>query len=175
MRGDLPGAGDLFESGPNDERTAAPIVVSAGRSARLKYFRMGLSGDQRLIDQMKAIGDKKQWQSERKKLFIHCHQAENQNGPSLRIRCLGRITENTILAAALSGFDELILVKGICSRCHLKQGEKLLTGSIEASRVLLESIGARDFPVSLMEKEKRHEESSKQERYFFENFSRCKG
>jgi ferredoxin/coenzyme F420-reducing hydrogenase delta subunit len=68
---------------------------------------------------------------------------------------LGRITENIILGAAVSGFDEVKLTKGSCSGCRWKQGEELLTYAITTSRVLLERLGLGRFSISVEEREKK--------------------
>jgi ferredoxin len=70
---------------------------------------------------------------------------------------LGRITANIILGAALAGFDEAVLTKGICSQCRYQQGEKLLINSMAVSRALLEGMGLGKFTISIKEKEKNKE------------------
>jgi ferredoxin len=111
------------------------------------------------LNQARAIfgKDRHRPQAEKKKLFIHCHRAENRNNNSLGLQCLGRITANIILGGAFAGFDEAVLTKGICSQCRYQQGEKLLTNSIAVSRVLLESTGLGRFAISIKQKEKNKE------------------
>lgn len=115
---------------------------------------------QDLLNQSKEFlgKDPQQPPGEKKRLFIYCQRAENRNKNSLLVTCLGRVTANVILGTALSGFDEVVLTKGICSQCHFHQGEKLLTNSITTSRVLLESAGLREFSISMKEKEKNRED-----------------
>ena len=112
--------------------------------------------DLQLLNQARALltKDRYQPQADKKILFIHCHRAEKQNNNFLGLPCLGRITANIILGAALAGFDEVELTKGICSQCRYQQGEKLLTNSIAVSRVLLEGVGLVNFTISIKQKEK---------------------
>jgi ferredoxin/coenzyme F420-reducing hydrogenase delta subunit len=94
---------------------------------------------------------------EKKILFFICHRAESKGKNSLHLTCLGRITTNILLGAALTGFDEVVLIKGICSQCRFQQGEKSITNSITASRIVLESAGLSQFTISIEEKEKKKE------------------
>ncbi len=124
-----------------------------------EVFRHEFHTDRYLLNQARAIfgKDRHQPQAEKKRLFIHCHRAENRNNNSLGLQCLGRITANIILGGVLAGFDEAVLTKGICSQCRFQKGEKLLTNSIAVSRVLLESTGLGRFAISIKEKEKNKE------------------
>jgi len=123
-----------------------------------EVFQNNIYTDQYLINQGKSFLGKGQRQGGKKRLSIHCHQAENQNEHSLSIPCLGRITENIILGVVLSGFDEVELRQGLCSQCRFRQGEKLLKNSIVASRILLESMmGLGCFTMGIKEKEKKNE------------------
>lgn len=120
-------------------------------------FENELSTDEDLLNQGKSFLDREKSQLKKKTLFISCRQAENQDEESISVPCLGKITENVILGAALLGFAEVVLIKGICSQCHFTQGEKLLANSITLSRILLESSGLGIFPVRLQEKVKKKE------------------
>ena len=124
-----------------------------------EVFRHELHTDLYLLNQARALLGKYRHQpaAEKKRLLIHCQLAENRDTNSLLLPCLGRLTATIILGAALSGFDEAVLTKGICSRCRYGQGEKLLTDSIAASRVLLESAGLADFEIRITQKEQDEE------------------
>jgi Fe-S-cluster-containing hydrogenase component 2 len=124
-----------------------------------EVFRHEFHTDRYLLNQARAIfgKDRHQPKAEKKRLFIHCHRAENRNNNSIGLQCLGRITANIILGGVLAGFDEVVLTKGICSQCRFQKGEKLLTNSIAVSRVLLESTGLGRFAISIKEKEKNKE------------------
>jgi ferredoxin len=69
------------------------------------------------------------------------------------------MTENMLLGVALSGFEEIILTKGICSQCRFRQGENMLAHSIATFRALLEGMGWNRPPIHLSEKEKTMEEN----------------
>ena len=120
-----------------------------------EVFQNELSTDRHLLNQARSFLGKDQPPGERKRLFIHCHLAESQNNGSLLVPCLGRITENIILGAAVSGFDEVKLTKGTCSGCRMKEGEELLTYAITTSRVFLERLGLGRFSISVEEREKK--------------------
>jgi len=122
-----------------------------------EVFQNELSTDQDLLNQAKSFLDKEESQPDKNTLFINCHRAENRNEHSLSIPCLGKITENIILGAALLGFDGALLIHGICAKCHFERGMKLLSNSIMTSRVLLESLGLRKFSLNLLEQEKGKE------------------
>jgi ferredoxin len=122
-----------------------------------EVFQNELYTDQHLLNQARAFLGKDQPPGEKKRLCIRCQFAEGQNNGSLLVPCLGRVTENIFLGAAVSGFDEVELTKGPCSECRLKQGEKLLTDAITTSRVLLESMGLGRFSISVEEREKKKE------------------
>lgn len=120
-----------------------------------EVFQNELSTDRHLLNQARSFLEKDQPPGEKSRLWIHCRLAEGQHNDSLLVPCLGRITENIILGAAVSGFDGVELTKGACSECRLKQGGKLLTYAISTSRVLLESMGLGRFSISVEEREQR--------------------
>lgn len=76
---------------------------------------------------------------------IHCQNAEKHSEESHRVACLGNITEQVMLAGALSGLGELVLTSGCCSRCRLARGETQLQGSMATFRALEHSLGVEGF------------------------------
>jgi ferredoxin len=124
-----------------------------------EVFQHEIGSDAALLNQAKKYLDQNRpsFPQEKKMLWVHCHQAENQNEHGLALMCLGRITANIILGTALFGFDKIVLTKGICSQCRFHQGEKLLARAIMASRILLEGAGLGQFAIRIMEKKKRKE------------------
>ena len=124
-----------------------------------EVFQPELYTDPYLLNQAKTFlgSDRHQLPGEKKKLFAHCQRAQNQNANSLLLPCLGRITPNIILGAALLGFDEVELTRGICSQCRLHAGQKLLLNSITTSRILLKSAGLGQFKINIEEREKNKE------------------
>jgi ferredoxin/coenzyme F420-reducing hydrogenase delta subunit len=124
-----------------------------------EVFQPELYTDPYLLNQAKTFldSDRQQRPGEKKKLFAHCQRAQNQDANSLLLPCLGRITPNIILGAALLGFDEVALTRGICSQCRLHAGQKLLLNSITASRILLKSAGLGRFKINIEQSEKKQE------------------
>jgi len=136
----------------------------------IEAFQSDVNTDQFFLDQMLLLRSKDQGSGKKKRVFIHCQEAEAQNEDSLGILCLGNITENIILGGALLGIDEVILTKGTCSRCHLAQGERLLNNCVNTSRALIESIGIKGFSLRVQEQQKDKEKESRLSRRAF--FSR---
>jgi Fe-S-cluster-containing hydrogenase component 2 len=122
-----------------------------------EVFQDELHSDRRLLNQAKALLAGRLRPGEKRTLSVHCQQAESRNNNSLFVPCLGKITENIVLGAATLGFDDVVLTKGVCSHCRLRQGEQLLAESIQASKVLLKSVGLEKFSLRLEEKEKEKE------------------
>ena len=129
-----------------------------------EVFHNELYTDQYILDQAKSILTIGPHSSEKKKLLIHCKQSEMQNKDSVCLTCLGRINVNIILGTAILGFDEIVMISGVCSLCRLKDGKKLLTNAITISEILLKSMGLVEFSIDLKEKEiKRKEDLSRRE------------
>jgi formate hydrogenlyase subunit 6/NADH:ubiquinone oxidoreductase subunit I len=90
-------------------------------------------------------------------LSIHCHQAVPQERPDLSASCLGGVSENIILCAALSGFQKVALITGDCSVCRLRKGEAQLRDLISSARLLLDSTGFREIPLDLQSKQRNRD------------------
>jgi len=142
-----------FNPGPtiSSSCTACGLCVNA---CPTEVFRDESSAGLVLLQQAQSLLSKVQAPGQEKTLLIHCHRADRPAEDSLFTPCLGTVNENLILDAALSGFHEVVLTKGICSRCRYAQGEKLLQDSVTASRLLLESLGQKEFEIRIEEKEK---------------------
>ena len=119
-----------------------------------EVFQGEVHTDQQLLNQITPLPGKDEPAVKKRRLFMHCQQAEKQNQASFSVPCLGSVTENFILGAALSGANELALTKGACSECRLKQGEQLLTNSIAAFAVLSEAMELQRFTLSLQKKQR---------------------
>jgi len=121
-----------------------------------EVFQNELSSDRKLLSKVETIykNDRVLYPGDRKHLFLHCHRAEKQDRNSLFLHCLGRITPNIILGAALLGFDKIVLTKGNCSQCHYQRGEKLIKSTLTNFQVLLERKGITPFAIKIEEKEK---------------------
>jgi len=122
-----------------------------------EVFQGEVHTDQHLLSQITPLPGTDKPVVKNRRLFMHCQQAEKQNEASFSIPCLGSITENFILGAALSGANEMALTKGACSECRLKQGEQLLTNSIAAFDVLSKTMELPQFTLSLQEKQKEEQ------------------
>ncbi len=135
-------------------------------------FQSDFHIDQQLSKEVESLLSKAPSARKKKKLFIHCSQADKQDKSSLAIRCLGNVGENLFLNAALSGLDEMHLTKGHCSQCHLKNGETLLTSSISTSQAVIENMGIEEFTLSLNEAQKDNSKpASLSRRELFEKIS----
>ena len=92
-------------------------------------------------------------------LSVGCHRAELQSEGGIRVPCLGRVSENILLGTALLGFDEVVLIKGKCAECPWKQGEEILTHSLNRSRALLELGGGTGVSIRIEEGERRGQDA----------------
>ncbi len=137
-----------------------------------EVFQNAADLDQVLLQQVESLLSKDQATGKNKIAFIHCSQAERQDNNSIAIRCLGNVSENFFLGAALSGLDGLDITKGNCSQCHLNNGEKLLMKSMEDSHAIVEKIGLEAFSMSLYEEQKDNDiETPLSRREFFSNIA----
>jgi formate hydrogenlyase subunit 6/NADH:ubiquinone oxidoreductase subunit I len=75
-----------------------------------------------------------------KRLVVRCGEAQSQGGDALPVSCLGGVSENVIIGAALLGFDRVSLVTGVCSGCRVEHGEELLSRSVTCATAVLESM-----------------------------------
>ncbi len=125
-----------------------------------EVFQNELSSDRSLFGKVEAIykNERLVYPGDKKHLFFHCHRAEKHDRNSLFLHCLGRITPNIILGAALLGFDKIVLTKGNCSKCNYHRGEKLIKNALTTSQVLLESKGVTRFAIKIEETEKSKRE-----------------
>jgi ferredoxin len=122
-----------------------------------EVFGDELHSEQYLLAQATSSLGAERSPNDQKSLLISCHRAGARDANSLDVACLGAITENIIVGAALSGFDQIHLMKGICSQCRLEAGEKLFQDSLSRSRALLDSLGLGEVPISLEEYGARRE------------------
>ena len=160
-----------------------PIISNACTNCGLcqsacptEVFQPDLYTDPYLLNQAKTFlgSDRHQRPGEKKKLFAHCQGAQNQNANSLHLPCLGRITPNIILGAALLGFDEVVLTRGICSQCRWHAGQKLLLNSITTSHLLLKSAGLGQFKINIEENQKKKEATLSRREIFSKISSKAK-
>jgi formate hydrogenlyase subunit 6/NADH:ubiquinone oxidoreductase subunit I/coenzyme F420-reducing hydrogenase delta subunit len=119
-----------------------------------EVFQNDVDWDRLLLKKMESLLGKDQTPDAEKGVFIHCSQARKQHQNSLAIHCLGNMSENVLLGAALSGLAEINLAKGHCAQCHLKNGESLLTKAMTTTREMVESIGLNKLTLRLIEAQK---------------------
>lgn len=89
-----------------------------------------------------------------KVLSVGCHRAQLEKARGIRVPCVGSVSENILLGAALLGFDEVVLIKGRCAECRWKQGEEILAHSIHRSKALLEMGGLNRVSVRIEDTER---------------------
>jgi len=123
----------------------------------MEALRNELRTDQLLLAEARSLRSQESTRDRGKVLSVGCHWAELKNGAGVRVPCLGRVSENIVLGAALLGFDELVLIKGRCVECRWKQGEQLLTHSISRSRALLEMGGFNGISITVEERPRSNE------------------
>ncbi len=133
-----------------------------------EVFQNIVNLDQVVLQQVKSLLSKEQAVGKNKTALIHCSQAEKQDKKSISIRCLGNVSENFFLGAALSGIDEVDLTKGNCSQCHLNNGKALIMNSMKTSHAIVESMGLKEFSMSLYEgqKDNNNEEQLTRREFF---------
>ena len=131
-----------------------------------EVFQSEVHTDQHHLNKISRSVGKDPVPGKKQRSFFHCQQAERQHRDSLPIPCLGSVTENFILGAALLGLDEIVLTKGDCSRCRLKRGEQLFINSVDAFRALSKSIALENFTLNLKEEQKEGEVTSSRRSFF---------
>ena len=139
-----------------------------------EVFRDELHSEQYLLDRATSILGTERSPNEQERLLISCHRAGARDAHSLDVPCLGAITENIIVGAALSGFDRIHLMKGNCSQCRLETGETLFHHSLRRAQALLDSLGLGDVPVSLEEIEAQRESTVDRQELFSKIASRIR-
>ena len=119
-----------------------------------EVFRNELRTDQQLLAEAASFLPQEPTRSGTQALSVGCHRAEMRSGDGIRVPCLGRVSENILLGAALLGFDALVLIKGTCAECRWKQGEQVLARSICRYSTLLQLGGYDSMSIRLEEKDR---------------------
>jgi ferredoxin len=88
------------------------------------------------------------------KALAHCERAEAPAGRSVRIPCLGLLSDRVLVATALAGVEEVRLIRGRCAECRLRPGKELLDSAVRSSIVMLESLGLAGVSIDLEVKER---------------------
>lgn len=100
-----------LDMGPriNDSSMQCGLCVSVCPTEAIQH---GFNLDQHLLDRIKTSVGEAGASKRKKSFYIHCQQSQKQDEDSCRVACLGNITEEFMLGAALSGLDELVLARG---------------------------------------------------------------
>ena len=124
------------------------------RACPTEVFESELYPDGFLLDQVTSLLDSHEGAGNRRKLSIYCRRAERPSTDAVGVPCLGIVGENVLFGAAIAGFEEVVLTRGSCERCHLKPAEPLFECSIRRARVLATGIGLDEFSLETVEREK---------------------
>jgi ferredoxin len=125
-----------------------------------EVFQNDLNMDQILLKQAESLLSENAKSGNETGLNIHCSQAEKQDRHSLPVRCLGNVSENFLLGAALAGCGEMNMTKGRCSDCRLKSGEALFMNSVKTSQAVVEDMALGKFSLRLNESQKDNNKSA---------------
>lgn len=80
-------------------------------------------------------------------LSFLCRRAASSGTGAPRVRCVGAISENVLISAALRGFPEVVVVRGECARCRWDHAEGLLERSIRSAMNFIRAVGITEFRV----------------------------
>ena len=90
-------------------------------------------------------------------IAFHCLESQPLNSASIGLRCLGNLTEISLLRAAVSGLKELQFSRGQCSECHLSMGGKLFDTMVGTIVPLCEAIGRDEFLIRIVQQKRKHD------------------
>ena len=124
------------------------------RACPTEVFESELYPDGYLLDRVRSLLDSHEGTGNGRKLSIYCQRAERPSTGAVGVSCLGIVGENVLFGAALAGFEEVILIRGSCERCHLKPAEHLLRSSTRRARALATGTGLGEVSLTTVEREK---------------------
>ena len=139
-----------------------------------EVFRDDLRSETYLLDQVRSLLPQSSSPGAKRRLFIHCQQAEASPEAALSVSCLGALSENVLVGAALLGFDETVLISGRCSECRLRPGEALVESSIKTSSNLLRGLDLGEASMRREEKQKQREAARDRKELFSLIFRRAR-
>jgi ferredoxin len=142
-----------LDTGPriSDACTECGLCV---RACPTEVFESELYPDEYLLDRVTSLLDSHEGTGNGRKLSICCQRAERPSTGAVGVPCLGIVGENVLFGAALAGFEEVILIRGSCERCHLKPAENLLRSSTRRARTLATGIGLGEVSLTTVVQEK---------------------
>jgi formate hydrogenlyase subunit 6/NADH:ubiquinone oxidoreductase subunit I len=135
-------------------------------------LRSGLRTEFYLLNRTASLLRQEEASGRPKELVVHCREAQSQGGDALPVSCLGGVSENVIIGAALLGFDQVSLVTGICSECRLEQGEKLLSRSVACAKAVLEGMALLENIAIAVVQEPGERETVRSRREIFSSLAR---
>jgi ferredoxin len=124
------------------------------RACPTEVFESELYPDGYFLNRVTSLLDSDEVTGDERKLSIYCRRAESPSTDAVGVPCLGAVGENVLFGAALTGFKEVILIRGSCERCHLKPAEHLMQSSIRRARALALGTGLDEVSFTTMEREK---------------------
>jgi ferredoxin len=124
------------------------------RACPTEVFESELYPDGYLLDRVASLLDSHEGTGNGRKLSIYCQRAERPSTGAVGVPCLGIVGENVLFGAALAGFEEVILIRGSCERCHLKPAENLIRSSTRRARALARGTGLGEVSFTTEEREK---------------------
>jgi ferredoxin len=124
------------------------------RACPTEVFESELYPDGYFLDQVTSFLDSREDTGNGKKLSICCRRAERPSTGAVGVPCLGAVGENVLFGAALTGIEEVILIRGKCERCHLKPAEHLFRGAIRRAKTLAAGTGLGGVSFTTVEREK---------------------
>jgi ferredoxin len=124
------------------------------RACPTEVFESALYRDEYLLDQAISHLDNSPARGGPKMLSIRCERADSPIAGAVRVSCLGTVGKNVLFGAALAGFNEVTLIRGSCSRCHLKPAEDLVRDSIRRAGALARGAGLGEISFVTVKREK---------------------
>ncbi len=124
------------------------------RACPTEVFESELYPDGYFLNRVTSLLDSDEITGDEKKLSIYCRRAESPSAGAVRVPCLGAVGENVLFGAVLAGFEEVILIRGSCERCHLKPAEHLMRSSIRRARALATGAGMGEVSLTMVERKK---------------------
>ena len=88
-------------------------------------------------------------------LNIHCHQAEANNAHSVKVNCLGNMTENSLMAMAGANVQTLVVTTGNCNSCKLCRGVELFGKATSTYSMLADMTSQSAITITIVTKARK--------------------
>jgi ferredoxin len=116
-------------------------------------FENELCSELFLLSQVESLRDDHEAHGGTRGLGFHCRRAHRRSAGDLHVRCLGVMTENVLIGAAVAGFSRIVLGRGMCSRCHWRSAEPLINRSIRSAVTFARGMGLTEFCVQVEDRD----------------------